>query len=227
MIEFLDFFQRSLGYTFKDASLITQALTHRSYSVQHNERLEFLGDAILDFLVGEFLYHRYPAANEGELSQMRAQAVCGEQLAAAGRNLQLGECLRLGAGEIKSGGQQRDSNIANAVEALIAAIYLDGGMDSCREVVYGLFGEVLEQLHPGVLKDSKTRLQEYLQSRHMQLPQYKLLVRAGVDHSAIFTMECDVAELNLRAVATASSRKKAEQLAAEDILGFLELKSEK
>jgi ribonuclease III len=222
--EILDILQHRLAYTFVSQPLLVQALTHRSYSSLHNERLEFLGDAILDLVVGEFLYHQFPAATEGELSHMRAQAVCGEQLAEIGQQLQLGDCLYLGAGEAKSGGRQRESSIANAVEAVIAAIYLDGGIENCRTVARRLFAPVLTEMNEqGVVKDAKTRLQEYLQCHHLPLPQYRLLTRTGMDHNASFTMECEVAALNVRTVATASSRKKAEQLAAEEIFKQLEL----
>lgn len=218
MTDSLDLLQRRLDYTFKSRPLFIQALTHRSYGTLHNERLEFLGDAILDLLIGEFLYHRYPAATEGELSHMRAQAVCGESLAEIGRQLHLGKYLYLGAGEERSGGRQRESSVANAVEAVIAAIYLDGGIENCTAVVQNLFASVLEKMKQGAIKDAKTFLQEYLQSRHLLLPQYILLARTGSDHNASFTMECVVVALDMRAEATASSRKKAEQLAAEKIL---------
>lgn len=210
--------QQRLGYRFGSASLLVQALTHRSHGALHNERLEFLGDAVLDLLISEFLYLRHPTATEGELSHMRAQVVCGEQLAAMGQELHLGACLYLGAGEDKSGGRQRQSSIANAVEAVIAAIYLDGGMESCRKVVQHLFASLLEQTEQGAVKDAKTRLQEYLQAKHMVLPRYCLVSRIGNDHDASFTMECIVESLAMRADATASSRKKAEQMAAEKIL---------
>ena len=218
MTDLLDILQSRLGYIFNSRPLFIQALTHRSYGTPHNERLEFLGDAILDLLIGEFLYHRYPTATEGELSHMRAQAVCGERLAEIGQQLHLGDCLYLGAGEAKSGGHQRESSIANAVEAIVAAIYLDGGIEHCSAVVQGLFASVFEKMEQGAAKDAKTCLQEYLQSRHLPLPQYILLARTGSDHNASFTMECVVAAFDMRADATASSRKKAEQLAAEKIL---------
>ncbi|HSC74976.1 MAG TPA: ribonuclease III [Pseudomonadales bacterium] len=224
MNETLNSLQHRLAYTFVSQPLIVQALTHRSYGVLHNERLEFLGDAILDLFIGEFLYQQFSAATEGELSHMRAQAVCGERLTEIGQQLQLGDCLFLGAGEAKSGGRQRESNIANAVEAVIAAIYLDGGIESCRAVVLRLFAPILAQLmEQGAIKDAKTRLQEYLQSRHLPLPQYRLLTRTGMDHNASFTMECEVLALNISAVSIASSRKKAEQLAAEEVFKQLEL----
>lgn len=218
MTDSLDLLQGRLGYTFNSRPLFTQALTHRSYGVPHNERLEFLGDAILDLFIGEFIYHRYPTATEGEMSQLRAQAVCGERLAEIGQQLQLGDYLYLGVGEAKSGGHQRESSIANAVEAIIAAIYLDGGIERCRAVVQVLFASALDQMERGAVKDAKTCVQEYLQSRQLPLPQYILLARTGSDHNASFTMECVVAALDMRADATAASRKKAEQLAAEKIL---------
>ncbi|HQQ74428.1 MAG TPA: ribonuclease III [Pseudomonadales bacterium] len=216
--------QDSLGYSFSTPSLCTQALTHRSYSSSNNnERLEFLGDAVLDLLISELLYERYPSASEGELSHMRAQVVCGDNLAAIGRLLEIGESLNLGAGEIQSGGRERASSLANAVEALIAAVYLDGGMDSCRSVAAKLFQPILQKTAPGTAKDSKTRLQEYQQARQLPLPEYILLSRSGSDHEASFTMMCKVSSLNMQAEAVASSRKKAEQMAAEKILKYLEV----
>lgn len=222
MTDLLDSLQQRIAYAFGSRLILVQALTHRSYGSPHNERLEFLGDAILDLLVSEFLYRHYPAATEGELSHMRAQAVCGDSLAQIGQQLQLGDCLYLGAGEAGSGGRQRESSIANAVEAIIAAVYLDGGMEACRTVTHHLFAPVLEKLEQGAVKDAKTRLQEYLQSRHLPLPQYRLLAREGRDHDASFTMECEAAALGMSAASTSSSRKKAEQLAAEEILKRLE-----
>ena len=215
--------QQKLGYDFSDEALLQQALTHRSFGTPNNERLEFLGDAILDVLIGEWLYRQYPLATEGELSHMRAQAVCGENLSALGFELALGDCIRLGAGELQSGGRSRQSSLANAIEALIAAIYLDGGIAACQTVVIALFADVLSRLNPANRKDAKTQLQECLQARHLLLPQYRLLERSGQDHAASFHVECEVKEMNLRASAVASSRKKAEQLAAEKILSQLEI----
>lgn len=215
--------QQGIGYTFIDKKLCIQALTHRSYGAQHNERLEFLGDAILDFLVAEIIYHAHPKATEGELSTMRAQAVCGEQLATIGRTLNLGDLLFLGMGEARAGGHRRDSIIANAVEAVIAAVYLDGGWDHCRIVVQTLFTSIVEKLMPDNSKDAKTMLQEYLQSRHLSLPVYELIKRSGSDHNASFVMACRVAALSVCAEGEASSRKKAEQIAAKKILEKLGL----
>lgn len=223
MTKILNQLQNSLGYAFRESSLCIQALTHRSYSPSNNERLEFLGDAVLDLLISELLYERYPLSPEGELSHMRAQAVCGDNLATIGRELGIGELLYLGAGEMQSGGRDRASSLANAVEALIAAVYLDGGMESCRSVTAKLFQPVLQKMAPGIAKDSKTRLQEYQQARQLPLPEYILLSRTGSDHDASFTMMCKVSSLNMQAEAIASSRKKAEQLAAEKILKYLEV----
>lgn len=222
MIEPLEQLQGRLGYRFTNPALCRQALTHRSYGSLHNERLEFLGDAVLDLLISELLFLRFPAASEGELSRMRAAVVCGENLAGIGGELALGDCLLLGAGEAASGGRQRQSSLANAVEALIAAVYLDGGMLACSTLVNKLFAAVLQQANPGSDKDPKSSLQEYLQARQLALPEYRLLCQSGADHNASFTMECAVVRLGLVAQATASSRKKAEGLAAGKILESLE-----
>lgn len=218
-----DQLQQQLAYSFNDMAVCQQALTHRSFSSNHNERLEFLGDALLDVIVGEYLYKRYPQASEGELSLMRAQAVCGESLAVVGRTLGLGELLRLGDGELKSGGRDRTSSLANAVESLIAAIYLDcGEFKRCEQIVLALFAPVLAQASPVRSKDAKTELQERMQARHLSLPQYELVERVGQDHNAVFTMRCVLPDLKLSAQASANSRKKAEQLSAQAVLALLE-----
>lgn len=214
--------QGLLGYEFRQISVCLQALTHRSYNNQHNERLEFLGDAILDLLISESLYKKYPSATEGELSHMRASIVCGENLAMIARQLELGSHLYLGAGEARSGGRERQSTLANALEALIAAIYLDGGLEACRATTEKLFAPVLASVVPGTGKDAKTQLQEYLQARQLPLPTYRLLARTGSEHEARFTMQCAAEAFGLAAEATAGSRKKAEQLAAEKVLELLE-----
>ncbi len=218
----LDTLQGALGYDFRDQSCLVQALTHRSFGVPNNERLEFLGDAILDLLIGELLYHRYPQAAEGDLSRMRAHAVCGENLALIGRRLDLGCYLRLGAGEAQSGGRERESSLANAVEAIVAAVFLDAGLECCRRVVLALFADVLASLTPSVSKDAKTVLQEYLQARQKSLPHYRLAERSGQDHAALFHVVCELGSMGIQAGATASSRKKAEQMAAAAVLNMLE-----
>ena len=214
--------QMRLGYQFKNISLLEQALTHRSYAANHNERFEFLGDAILDFLIADCLFHRHPACNEGALSQMRAQIVCGNNLAAIGRNLQLGNILRLGSGEARSGGRDRESNLANGVEAVIAAVYLDGGIVAGTSLVENLFAEHLRGSSVVALKDAKTRLQEYLQSRQLDLPVYRLVGRAGKDHAASFSVTCHVPQLALVVDASGASVKKAEQSAAGKLLALIE-----
>lgn len=215
--------QQKLAYRFQSVMLCRQALTHRSFSSDHNERLEFLGDALLDVMIGEFLYRHYPAATEGELSLMRAQAVCGESLAAIGAELGLGELLRLGDGEHKSGGRHRQSSLANAVEALVAAIYLDSrDFEHCGRVVLPLFDTVLHTVSPTRAKDAKTRLQELMQAARAPLPVYELVERSGQDHNALFTVRTSLPSLNLSAQASASNRKKAEQLSAQAVLELLE-----
>ncbi len=215
--------EKHLGYVFTDRRLCLQALTHRSHGAQHNERLEFLGDAILDFLIAETLYRNNATATEGELSHMRAHVVRGEQLAKIGEALHIAQWIALGTGEENAGGRQRTALIADAVEAVIAAVYLDGGLAACSAVVNRLFLPLLASVTPSVGKDAKTTLQEYLQSRHLPLPVYELVARSGSDHNATFTMACVVAALQERAEGVASSRKQAEQLAAKKILTKLGL----
>lgn len=214
--------QQRLGYVFKDPGLLQQALTHRSFASNHNERLEFLGDAILDFLIGDALFHRHPTCTEGELSQMRAQIVCGDNLSAIGSRLELGHSMRLGVGEAHSGGRERASNLANAVEAVVAAVYLDGGLESSRNLVARLFAVPLQASCTTAPKDAKTRLQEYLQSRQLDLPSYRLVSRSGKDHVARFCVACDVPQLALGVVAEGTSVKKAEQSAAGKLLAIIE-----
>lgn len=213
--------QDNIGYFFKEHSLLEQALTHRSYSGAHNERLEFLGDAFLDFVVGDVLFHRYPLCKEGDLSRMRARIVCGENLASIGSELGLGSLLRLGSGEASSGGRDRSSNLANAVEALVAAVYLDGGIEAGRALIDRLFSKHLQNAASDTTKDAKTCLQEYLQSRRYDLPVYRLVQRSGKDHAAVFVVACEVAGLSLSASAEGTSVKKAELAAAEKLLAMI------
>lgn len=206
-----------LGYVFQRPELLEEALTHRSASPRHNERLEFLGDALLNLVMAEYLFQRYPQANEGELSRLRASLVKGEALAQLARDLKLGETLRLGQGELRSGGPQRESILADALEAIFAAVYLDGGLEACRALILDLYRDGLEGLaSAGKLKDPKTRLQEYLQARQQPLPVYTVLEIRGEPHLQSFTVECAVADC--RAVAVGSSRRKAEQGAARQVL---------
>lgn len=218
-----DWLAERLGYRCRDAALVDAALTHRSAGGAHNERLEFLGDGALNFLVAELLYRRYPYADEGELSRLRASLVSGDSLAETAGGIALGEQLRLGPGELRSGGFRRHSILADALEALIGAIYLDGGLDAARRVVERLLAERVAQLPDAAeLKDPKTRLQEYLQARGLALPSYRVEAVSGEAHQQTFDVRCDVAALELSARGTGLSRRRAEQQAAEEILRMLD-----
>lgn len=204
-----------LGYQFRDARLLAQALTHRSHGTPHNERLEFLGDGILNCIVTAELYGRFAALREGELSRLRASLVCEPRLHEVASRLALGDHLRLGEGELKSGGFRRPSILADALEALIGAVYLDGGFDAARELVLRLYRPLLETLDAaGADKDPKTQLQEWLQSRKYALPQYSVLATLGAAHDQRFEVECLVRELDVRTTGTGTSRRLAEQEAA-------------
>ncbi|BCD84098.1 ribonuclease 3 [Pseudomonas solani] len=207
--------ERQLGHTFQDQGLMTLALTHRSFAGRNNERLEFLGDAILNFVAGEALYERFPQAREGQLSRLRARLVKGETLALLARGFELGEYLRLGSGELKSGGFRRESILADALEALIGAIYLDAGMERARERVLAWLHNELEGLTlVDTNKDPKTRLQEFLQSRACELPRYEVVDIQGEPHCRTFFVECEIALLNDKTRGQGASRRIAEQVAA-------------
>lgn len=207
--------ERQLGYTFQDQGLLTLALTHRSFAGRNNERLEFLGDAILNFVAGEALYQRFPQAREGQLSRLRARLVKGETLAIMARGFELGEYLRLGSGELKSGGFRRESILADALEALIGAIYLDAGMDMARERVLAWLTQELDSLTlVDTNKDPKTRLQEFLQSRASELPCYEVVDIQGEPHCRTFFVQCTVDLLNEKTQGQGASRRIAEQVAA-------------
>lgn len=198
--------ERKLGYRFKDQDLMVLALTHRSFAGRNNERLEFLGDAILNFVAGEALFERFPQAREGQLSRLRARLVKGETLAVLARGFELGEYLRLGSGELKSGGFRRESILADALEALIGAIYLDAGMDAARErVLDWLTGELDGLTLVDTNKDPKTRLQEFLQSRACELPRYEVVDIQGEPHCRTFMVECQVSCLMKRPWARAAA----------------------
>lgn len=212
-----------LGYQFKDPSLLEAALTHRSARGVNNERLEFLGDSIVNFLIAEELYSLCPKASEGELSRIRSVLVRGDTLAEMAREFSLGEHLRLGSGELKSGGFRRNSILADALEAIIAAIYLDSDMDTCRERILDWYTERLKNLsNVETLKDPKTRLQEYLQGRRAELPQYFVKQVEGEAHAQTFIVECVVDSMQLKSQASGTSRRKAEQAAAEKLILQLE-----
>ncbi|MDO3384109.1 ribonuclease III [Gilvimarinus algae] len=211
--------QRRLGYEFGRPESLQLALSHRSVGADNNERLEFLGDSILNFLIGEALFEKFETAREGQLSRLRAQLVKGDTLAEIAREFELGECLKLGEGELKSGGQRRDSILADAVEAIIGAIYLEAGLDTCRERVLHWYRERLASLTLDTpAKDAKTRLQEYLQSRREPLPEYRVAEVEGEAHAQVFTVECHVSLLPTPERARASSRRVAEKKSAAQVL---------
>ena len=191
-----------------------RALSHRSVGARNNERLEFLGDGLVNLLVAELLYEQFPRAAEGELTRWRARLVSEPALAAIARQLELGEELRLGPGELKSGGFRRDSILADAFEALIAAVYLDGGWETCRRLVRELFIPRLDEAANAQDKDSKTSLQELLQARGMTLPVYELFNTSGADHAKVFDVRCRIPGLDICAEGRGGSRRAAEQAAA-------------
>jgi len=208
-----------LGVDLSDPALLARALTHRSHGSVNNERLEYLGDAVLSFLVAEMLFLRFPDASEGELSRFRASLVSGEALAATAASLGLGEQLRLGEGEMKSGGHRRATILADALEAVVGAVYLDLGIEAARQVAARLFEAAIDRLpSASELKDPKTRLQEWLQGRGLPLPDYTVLEVSGEPHDQRFSVRCDIPALALSAVADGSSRRRAEQEAAQRIL---------
>ncbi len=209
---------QALGYSFESQELLDQALTHRSAGRRNYERLEFLGDGLLNLLIAELIYETWPKADEGEMTRLRAALVNGAALAALARQQALGPRLKLGPGEMKTGGHRRESILADAFEALVGAIYLDAGFDTCRELVRSLFAEPLRLAGKYVEKDAKTRLQETLQAHGLDIPQYELLSSEGKDHSLTFEVACIVEALALRETATGPSRRAAEQAAAELLL---------
>lgn len=214
--------QRRLGYEFESTTHLQLALTHRSYGSHNNERLEFLGDSILNMVIAERLYHTFPAAREGQLSRLRARLVKGVTLAEIAREFELGEFLSLGSGELKSGGFRRESILADAVESIIGAIYLDSSFERCREKILAWFDQRLEGLSlQDTQKDPKTRLQEYLQSRQQPLPQYEVVSVQGEAHAQLFRVECEVPGLQTKTIGNGGSRRLAEQQAARDALQAL------
>lgn len=211
--------QDTFGYACRDANLFEAALTHRSAASSHNERLEFLGDAVLNCVTATLLYRQFAAAPEGELSRYRATLVSGESLATIASELQLGEWLRLGAGELKSGGFRRKSILADTLEALFGAIFVDGGFEAAFKVIEGVFATRLPQLPSAAqLKDPKTRLQETLQARGMALPEYVVESISGEPHAQQFRVLCEIRPLQLRAQGEGSSRRAAEQESAQRVL---------
>ena len=204
-----------LGYVFNDEALIEAALTHRSAGGSHNERLEFLGDAVLDLVISDELYARVPQASEGGLSRLRASLVRRDSLADTALELDLGEFLKLGAGELRSGGFRRKSILADALEAIIGALYLDGGYAAARDCIARLFARRLAQLpDPDELRDAKTRLQELLQARGSERPEYEVAEVTGAPHEQHFEVTCRIAGLDVTTKGSGTSRRRAEQNAA-------------
>ena len=215
----VDWVKAALLHEPRDAALFEAALTHRSSSGRNNERLEFLGDAVLNLVVAEQLYRRHPEADEGDLSRLRARVVSAEPLAHMAAELGVGEVLQLGSGELKSGGFRRESILADAFEALVGALYLDAGIDAAKGFVERIVAPRIEALpDAGQLKDPKTRLQEFLQARGLPLPQYRVQNVAGEAHAQTFTVSCEVAALSRLAHGVGMSRRRAEQEAASSLL---------
>jgi ribonuclease III len=213
---------RKLGLVFENKQLFIRALTHRSASSNNNERLEFLGDSILGFVIAEQLYNLFPDAPEGVLSRMRANLVNQRSLAEIARQHQLGDYLLLGSGELKSGGFDRDSILSDAVEAIIAALYQDQGMSVCQKWIPELFDGKLKSLSLGNgQKDPKTRLQEFMQAKKLDLPQYELLTASGLAHEQTFKVQCKISLLPTPSIGAGVTRKGAEQAAAEILLEHL------
>lgn len=216
--------EQHLGYHFEDQRQLQLALTHRSHGATNNERLEFLGDSILNFIIGEALFNRLPDAREGQLSRLRSQIVKGDTLALLAREFEVGDCLVLGEGELKSGGKSRDSILADSVEAIIGAIYLASGLDVCRERVLTWFAPRLNELSASTsAKDPKSRLQEYMQSQRQPLPEYVVVAVGGEGHAQVFTIECRIALAKKPTSAVASNRREAEKQAAALMLAQLNI----
>lgn len=217
--------QTQLNYHFKDQTLLEQALTHRSAHKKHNERLEFLGDSILNFVIAEQLYRQFPNVNEGDLSQMRATLVCGEMLAVLGKTFKVGTFLTLGGGELKSGGFRRESIMADAVEALIGAIYLDSNLEVIKPLILNWFESQLKAIQPGIKqKDPKTILQEYLQGKHLSRPEYLILEITGTEHEQQFLVQCKLENDDSLYIGKGTTRRKAEQYAAQVAIEKLGIK---
>jgi ribonuclease-3 len=207
--------ERGIGYRFREPGLLRQALTHRSHGACHNERLEFLGDGVLNCIIAALLFERFPRLAEGELSRLRASLVNQDSLFNVAQSLKLGEALQLGEGELKSGGHRRPSILADAIEAVIGAVFLDGGFDAARAVVIGCFAPFVAGIDPHTHgKDPKTLLQEHLQGRRLPLPKYTVIGTSGEAHDQRFEVECVIDELDIRCRGEGTSRRSAEQRAA-------------
>lgn len=215
--------QRRLGHTFSDPALLRRAITHRSHAADHNERLEFIGDSLLNCVIAVLLYERLPGLPEGDLSRLRAGLVNQSSLFEIAQSLELGDELLLGEGELKSGGFRRPSILADGFEALLGAVFLDAGFDAVRRVVEALFAERIDRAREAPpAKDPKTALQENLQARRLPLPRYVVVTVGGEAHRQVFRVECRVDELGLSAVGEGPSRRAAEQQAAESVLARID-----
>ena len=205
----------AIDHAFVDPDLLRQALTHRSYGAPNNERLEFVGDAVLDCVIAVALFERFPAIPEGDLSRARAHLVNKDTLADVARRIGLGSAIRLGEGELRSGGADRASILSDALEAVFGAVFLDGGFDAARRTIESAYAELLRDADPAVLgKDPKTRLQEWLQAQRLAVPEYVIVATSGEAHAQRFTVECRIAELDVVATGSGASRRAAEQDAA-------------
>lgn len=212
------------GHQFQNPGLLRQALRHRSAGVPHNERMEFLGDALVNLIVAEALHLRWPKADEGALTRARASLVRESSLAGIARRMGLGEMIQLGPGEMKSGGHRRDSILADVLEAIVAAIHLDAGYETCRQLVLPWFEPMLDELPVGkVEKDAKTQLQEWLQARQLSRPEYTLMMSSGEEHARVFTVRCRTDDPPFSAEAEGSSLRAAEQAAAGLVLAQIEV----
>lgn len=208
-----------INYRFNKADLLELALSHRSVGKYNNERLEFLGDSIVNFIIAQALFNKEEHATEGDLSRMRASLVKGDTLAEIAKEFQLGDYLKLGQGEIKSGGHKRASILAGALESLIGAIYLDSDFETCQQIVLAWFKERLKStVTETIVKDPKTQLQEYLQAMKVDVPEYKLINTAGAAHKQLFYVECIIERLKKSVTAEGLSRRKAEQNAAQTMM---------
>jgi ribonuclease-3 len=217
--------EQQLGHTFTNKNLLSLALTHRSYHKTNNERLEYLGDAILGFVIAEALYHKFPEQSEGDLTRLRASLVKGETLAKLAKEIELGEFIILGTGEMKSGGWRRQSILSNTLEALIGAIHIDAGISASSGFISRIYEEMLETLSPSdINKDPKTKLQEFLQARNEKLPVYKVIDEQGEAHKREFKVECFIDYLEDKIIAEGRSKRSAEQSAAEKVLLILDEK---
>ena len=224
MVKPLSELEKSLGYKFLNLGLLQQALHHRSAGLPSNERLEFLGDSILNFIIADFLYHRYPECEEGELSRLRSNLVQGKMLTELSLEFSVGDYIQLGAGERKSGGTKRTSILADALEAIIGALYLDAGMKPCKLLILKWYATRFAKIEIGEQKDPKTKLQEFLQAHKLPLPQYEIIKTEGAPHAQVFHIRCQVIGLDKTTFGVGGSRRQAEQDAAEKFLVDLNLK---